>query len=103
MKEYEFDLMFCYKRIKAWKAWYMRKNSKHNSTIQLRVFFAPEQQCFWEYYLELEVNGKIIEKNRIRREAYDTLSRDPDLKRIHYTGLEFVILEEFKTSKKSKN
>jgi len=74
--EYEFDLAWCYSRIKAWKGWYFRKNSAKKAAIQIRQKYEiGELEQYTKQWLELWLNHKMIEQIRIRDEAYDTLTR----------------------------
>lgn len=83
--EYEFELDWCYRQIKAWKSWYCKKNSKYRCIIQLRELWTGEfERMCDEFYLEVH-REKIVrketvvfakEKHRIRAEAYDVLARD---------------------------
>ena len=94
-EEYKFDLKFCKMQIKGWIRWYMRKNSKYPAKILLRCNHTPREIIFWKYYLELWVNGKLIDQSRIIPEAYDTFDYDKSLRKEQFTGLEFITYKEF--------
>ena len=100
-EDYKFDLRFCKSHIKAWKRWYMRKNSKYCSSIYLRCHHAGPQ-IFWKYYLELSINRKITEQYLIMPVVYDTFDYDPKLVRTKHTGVEFITILDFTPVQKIK-
>lgn len=91
---YKCEFESCLRHINAWKKWRFRKNSRHNAQIQLRFWHGTEHKAYWEYYLEMQVNGKIQESRQITREAFDNLKYDPELKEFNYNGVSFIILYE---------
>lgn len=99
-EEYKFDLRFCKSRIKAWKKWYMRKNSKYCSSIYLRCHHHSGPMIFWKYTLELSINKKIVETYLILPVVYDTYDYDPKLQRINFKGVEFITILEFTPAQK---
>jgi len=74
--EYEADLKHAYLRINAWKRSYFRKNSKNRATIRLLIDTKKPSQDWWKHWLQLFINGELIDRFRIRDEASDTLSRN---------------------------
>jgi hypothetical protein len=89
------DLRYCKWQIKLWTRQYMRKNSKYPVKILLRCVHSPREIIFWKYYIELWVNGKLIDQIAIIPEAYDTFDYDKSLKKEELTGLEFITYKEF--------
>jgi len=98
--EYEFNLKTAKQDILNWKTRFFRKNSKHPAKICVRCFYAPEHICFWKYFLEIAVNGKIVEQYRIQKVVFDTFDYDKTLPRVNYSGIEIIVLHEFKPSGK---
>lgn len=94
-EEYKFGLGYCKGRIKAWKRWYMRKNSKYPVTIQLRCHCPGIDPRFWKYYIELWINGEMKDQTLIQKEAYDTFDYDKSLKKEQFKNLEFITLHKF--------
>lgn len=75
-ENHEYKLGFCYDTIKAWRKWYLRKNSKYKATI--RVICTSrllDENYYFKYFLQLFRNGKLEEDLRIKHEAFDTLTR----------------------------
>lgn len=95
VEEYKFDLGYCKRQIKAWKRWYMRKNSKYAAVIFLRCWCPGLDSRFWKYYIELWIDGKMKDQTLITQEAYDTFDYDKSLKKEERKNLEFITLKEF--------
>lgn len=91
--EYEFELDTCYRLIKDWEKRFFRKNSKEAVEIKLRCFYAPPEQDFWKYYIELSRKGK-LDQTRICKEAYDHLKGDHPVYDLR-GQVEFVTLKKF--------
>jgi hypothetical protein len=91
--EYEFELSSCYSFMKNWKTQYARKNSKKHMFIKLRCSFSAPDPIYWKYYIEVSVDGKIKEQNRICKEAYDYLKKENPSE--EYGQVEFVTLFTF--------
>lgn len=100
--EHLFGLAFVNTQIKSWKTSYFRKNSRRRAEILLRLNHQAPEEIFWQYFLELWVDGKLIYQDRISKEAYDTKTYDDKLKRNELPGVLFVTLEEFEPSQKTK-
>lgn len=91
--EYEFELKTCFNLIEDWKKRFFRKNSKEPVEIKLRCFYAPPEQDFWKYYIEISRKGN-LDQTRICKEAYEYLKGEKpsyDLR----GQVEFVTLEKF--------
>jgi len=91
---HKFNLATAKRNIKNWTSRYFKANSKKRASIKLRVWCVPEESIFWKYYIELNVDGKMIEQTRITQEAFDTLNCDPNLERTDYTGVGFTTLKK---------
>jgi hypothetical protein len=91
--QYEFDLGFCYRRIKAWKQWRFRKNSRWPANIKLQADIREGDPDYHRLYLVLFVKGELVEQYRICAEAYEVLERDMPLD--FSPGLETVTLASF--------
>lgn len=94
-EDYQFNLGFAKSRIKNWKSWYCRKNSKLPVEIKVRCNHSADQPIFWQYFLEISRGGKMIEQMRIKQEAYDTLTLDDTLPKSQYTGIVITTLHSF--------
>ena len=93
--EYAIGLRFCGDLIRQWKTGYARKNSRKFMKINTRICFEAPEEIFWKRYLELWVGGKMLQQHLIKPEAYDTLTRDKNLPKDNYPGIEFTILFSF--------
>ncbi len=93
--DYQFNLKTAKQNIKNWKRWYFRKNSKHAAKIQLRCSSAAPDPAYWKYFIELWINDKLMQQDRIMREAYDTFDYDKSLKKTEYPGIEIITLLEY--------
>lgn len=100
--EHEFDLAFCYRRMKAWRSWYFRTNSARKAVIQLRQRYEiGEMQPFTKQWIELWLDHKLEEQHRVRDEAYDVLVRDKKQEEIGgRNNIIFTTLETFIPQKK---
>lgn len=99
--DHMFDLGYAKTRVKKWKEWYCKQNSKRNAEIQLRCTFpTPDKRC-WKYYIELILDGKIFEQTRIRPEAYDSMALGMEAQTVEYKGVQFISL--YKHNKAVKN
>lgn len=98
--EYEFELSACYSFMKNWNFQYARKNSKKKMRIMLRCNYAPSDPMYWKYYIEVTVDDKLKEQNRICKEAYDYLKKENPSE--EYGQTEFVTLFVF-TPELNKN
>lgn len=97
--EYESELTGCNQIIAGIKSSYMRKNSRTPAKIILRCNYSAPNQDFWKYYLELHINGKMIQQHRICQEAYDVLKEGKPVE--DFKGsVEFIIYMEFEPETK---
>lgn len=101
--DYKFDLGYCKTAIKAWKMWYMKKNSKYPAFIQLRCHCPGLNTNNWKYYIELWINGKMKDQTLIMKEAYDTFDYDKTLEKSEYPNLEFITLYRFLPTAKKED
>ena len=98
---HEFNLSFCGRLIKSFKAYYFKKNSKYPARIYAKAYFPPGcPQHLWMYYLVTMVNGKPHEITSITNEAFDTLTRgiEPEC----YPSVEYYTIEEHEPLKASE-
>ena len=93
--EYEVNLHSCGLYMNQWKKRFCRKNSKYRMRITAKLWFEPDQECFWKRYLILNVDGKQKEITAIRPEAFDSLTRNESLPRDNYIGSLYITLFEF--------
>ena len=98
--EYEFELTGCYSFIRQWKKQFFRKNSKYPSSIKIRCNYAAPDVSLWKYWIEINVNGKIFDQQRICDEAYNILKENFEGE--SYGGtIEIITLETFEPGLKN--
>lgn len=91
----EYDLGDCGRQINDWKKRFFTKKHVHPAKIQLRCFYKAPETILWKYYLELIIDGKIVEQHRIREEAFDVLSTKKPKEEYSSSSVLFVEYEVF--------
>lgn len=84
------DISYIKTVIKNWKGWYCRKNASADTVIRLRCVH-PEQGP-WDYYIEVQRGGNVIDQRMISEYIYNSLKQESAYEVSSYTGVEFVPL-----------
>lgn len=70
---YEYSLAYCGGTIRMWKRSWFKKNSSKPAQIKIRWADPICDSRAYKFFIELWVGGKLMQQDRIKREAYDAL------------------------------
>lgn len=90
---HEFNLEYCGRIIKQFKKLYFKTTSKKAARIYCKAFFPPDcPEVFWMYYIVCEINAKPYLVESIKKEAFDTLTRN--IEPSGFQSVEFYTIEK---------